>query len=142
MADNHSKEVRSYNMSMIRSKNTKPEIIVRKYLFNHGFRYRLNVKELPGKPDIVLKKYRTVIFINGCFWHGHQGCRYFIIPKTRTDWWTAKIYRTIERDKKEYDLLKKSKWDVIIIWECELKPRKREETLKNLVSHLINKLQV
>lgn len=91
MSDVHSKEVRSYNMSQIKSKNTKPEILVRKFLFAKGLRFRLHDKNLPGKPDIVLKKYKTVIFVDGCFWHGHDKCKYFIIPKTRTDWWLEKI---------------------------------------------------
>jgi len=86
-------------MSQIKGKNTKPEMLVRKFLFSKGFRYRLHVKDLPGKPDIVLPKYITVIFINGCFWHGHKGCRYFVIPKTRTEWWLQKIYDTCFRDK-------------------------------------------
>lgn len=121
MADVHSAAVRSYNMSRIRSGNTKPEILVRKYLFSQGFRYRLHDKALPGKPDIVLKKYKTVIFVHGCFWHAHQGCRYFIIPKTRTEWWIEKLDRNVLRDKKEIGLLKKLGWKVIIVWECELK---------------------
>ena len=86
MTDVHSQETRSYNMSRIKAKDTKPELLVRKYLFCKGFRYRVNVKDLPGKPDIVLPKYKTVIFIHGCFWHGHEGCKYFVIPKTRTEW--------------------------------------------------------
>jgi DNA mismatch endonuclease (patch repair protein) len=87
MPDVHTPEQRSHNMSRIRSKDTKPEMLVRKFLFSLGFRYRLHTKKLPGKPDVVLPKYKTVIFIHGCFWHGHEGCRYFVIPKTRTDWW-------------------------------------------------------
>ena len=98
MADVHSPSVRSYNMSRIKGKNTKPEILVRKFLFAHGFRYRINVKNLPGKPDIVLPKYRTVIFIQGCFWHGHEGCKFFVVPKTRTEWWMDKISHNIEND--------------------------------------------
>ena len=85
--DSHSKEVRSYNMSQIRSINSKPEMLVRKYLFAKGLRYRKNVKTLPGKPDIVLKKYKTVVFINGCFWHGHENCKYFVMPKSNTAYW-------------------------------------------------------
>jgi DNA mismatch endonuclease (patch repair protein) len=90
MTDVHDKETRSYNMSRIRSKGTKPEVLVRKYLFSKGFRYRLNVKNLPGTPDIVLAKYKTAIFIHGCFWHRHEDCKYFIIPKTREEWWLQK----------------------------------------------------
>ena len=98
MADVHSPEVRSYNMSMIKGKNTKPEMVVRKYLHSHGFRFRLHDKRLPGKPDIVLPKYKTVIMVHGCFWHGHEGCRYYIVPKTRTEWWLNKINRNKEVD--------------------------------------------
>ena len=99
--DNHSKKVRSYNMSRIRSTNSKPEDIVRKYLFSKGLRYRKNVKTLPGKPDVVLKKYKTVIFVNGCFWHGHQGCKYFVMPKSNTEYWNKKITGNVERDKND-----------------------------------------
>jgi len=91
MADVHDKQTRSFNMSRIKGKDTKPEMLVRKFLFSKGFRYRLYDKKLPGKPDIVLPKYKTVIFIHGCFWHGHEGCKYFVVPKTRTEWWKAKI---------------------------------------------------
>jgi len=119
-------------MSMIKGKNTKPEILVRKFLYRNGYRYRLNYSKLPGKPDIVLSKYKTVIFINGCFWHGHKGCKYFVVPKTRTEWWLKKINGTIERDKKKMNELKKLGWNVITIWECELKPEKRAKTLNDL----------
>ena len=115
--DVHSKETRHYNMSMIRGKNTKPEIIVRSYLFSRGFRYRINVKKLPGTPDIVLKKYKTVIFINGCFWHGHNGCRKFVLPKTNTEWWLNKIKTNQLRDQQQYNLLENMDWGVIVIWE-------------------------
>ncbi len=98
MTDVHDKATRSYNMSRVRGKDTKPEMLVRKFLFSKGFRYRLHDKKLPGKPDIVLPKYKTVIFINGCFWHGHEGCRYFVVPKTRTEWWMGKITGTQKRD--------------------------------------------
>lgn len=104
MADVHSKKVRSYNMSQIKGKNTKPEMLVRKYLFSEGFRYRLHDKKLLGKPDIVLPKYKTVIFVNGCFWHGHKNCKYFVIPKTRTEFWVSKIQTNIANDKKKKDL--------------------------------------
>lgn len=136
MADVHSKETRSYNMSRIKGKNTKPEILVRKFLFSKGFRYRLNVKNLPGKPDIVLPKYKTVIFIHGCFWHGHEGCRYFVVPKTRTEWWLEKITSNIERDAKNYNELKQTGWIVYIIYECKLKPVLKEDTLNNLIAQL------
>ena len=133
MADVHSKKIRSYNMSKIKGKNTRPEIMVRKFLFSHGFRYRLNVKKLSGKPDIVLSKYRIVIFINGCFWHGHEGCKYFVVPKTRTEWWIDKIQKNKERDFKCEEELLGQNWRVITIWECELKPDKRAQTLEQVL---------
>ena len=136
--DVYSKEQRSYNMSRIRSKDTKPEEIVRKYLFSKGFRYRKNDKRLPGKPDIVLPKYKTCIFVNGCFWHGHQGCRYFVVPKTNTDFWLEKINRNIERDIRNIKTLEKSCWNVMTIWECELKARFKENTLNKLIVNLKN----
>ena len=132
MADVHDADTRSYNMSCVKSKNTKPEIWVRKYLFACGFRYRINVKKLPGTPDIVLPKYKTAIFVNGCFWHGHKNCRYFVIPKTRTEWWLDKINRNIDRDQANILALKKSGWRVITIRECQLKPAIRDDTLLNL----------
>ena len=130
--DIHDKKTRSYNMSRIRGKNTKPEITVRKYLFSKGFRYRKNDRKLPGSPDIVLPKYKTVIFVNGCFWHGHKGCRYFVVPKTNTEFWVNKINTNIERDENKYKTLKDMGWTVIVIWECQLKPEKITETLNNL----------
>lgn len=136
MADVHNKATRSYNMSRIRSKDTKPEMLVRRFLHAHGFRYRLHVKHLPGKPDIVLPKYKTVIFVHGCFWHGHEGCRYFVVPKTRTEWWLDKINSNVGNDAAKRVLLKEAGWDVIQIWECELKRNKREETLLNLLKVL------
>lgn len=137
MTDVHSKEIRSYNMSRIKGKNTKPEILVRKYLFSKGFRFRLNVSSLSGKPDVVLKKYRTIIFINGCFWHGHDGCKYFILPKTRSQWWKDKIQRTQIRDGLNKDILRKSGWNIITIWECQLRKDKREDTLMALENTLL-----
>ena len=119
--DKHSKEVRSYNMSQIHAANTKPEMLVRSYLFARGLRYRKNVKNLPGKPDIVLKKYKTVVFVNGCFWHGHQGCKYFVMPKSNTEYWNAKIFHNIEHDKAVNAELENLGWNVITVWECELK---------------------
>ena len=136
MADKHSKETRSYNMSRIRGKDTKPEEIVRKYLFAHGFRYRKNDSRLPGKPDIVLPKYKTVIFVNGCFWHGHEGCRYFVWPQNNADFWRTKIESNIIRDKINYDTLQKQGWKVILVWECDLKPQKRDSTLAALLSSI------
>ena len=132
--DVHSKETRSFNMSRIKGKNTKPEILVRKYLFSQGLRYRLYSKKLPGRPDIVLQKYHTVIFIHGCFWHGHEGCRYFVVPKTRTEWWLNKINTNRENDRKNCELLKEMKWNVITVWECSLKKKKKESTLNNILN--------
>lgn len=133
MADVHSKETRSYNMSRIKGKDTKPELLVRKFLHKNGFRYRLHVKDLPGKPDIVLPKYKTVIFIHGCFWHGHEGCRFYVVPKTRTEWWLNKINGNTANDTKAESLLQADGWRVIKIWECELKKAMREDTLKNII---------
>ena len=141
MADVHSKEVRSYNMSQIRSKNTKPELLVRKYLFANGFRYRLHQKELPGKPDIVLPKYKTVIFVQGCFWHGHEGCKYYVVPKTKTEWWLNKICGNKDRDRINVERLKSEKWNVIILFECNLKKSNIDETLKIVISNLKKQLQ-
>ena len=135
MADNHSKEVRSRNMSHIRSTNSKPEETVRKYLFSHGFRYRKNVKTLPGKPDIVLSKYKTVIFVNGCFWHKHD-CPRFVWPSSNTDYWIPKIQRNVERDQRNMDSLKETGWNVIIVWECELKKAVAEERLSRLCAEI------
>lgn len=121
MADIKSPEARSYNMSQIRGKDTKPELIVRKFLFKNGFRYRVNNSKLPGKPDIVLARYKTVIFVNGCFWHGHTGCKYFKLPTTNRSFWIKKIARTKEKDLENIENLKISGHKVIIIWECELR---------------------
>lgn len=134
--DVHSKETRSYNMSRIRSKNTKPEEIVRKHLFSLGFRYRKNDKRYPGTPDIVLPKYKTVIFINGCFWHGHSGCKYFVVPKSNTEFWQNKIAANIARDDEKIAQLLGMNWKVITVWECELKPKQRSETLTRLVQQI------
>ncbi len=130
--DVHDKKTRSYNMSRIKGKNTKPEEIVRKYLFSKGFRYRKNDKKLPGTPDIVLPKYKTVIFVNGCFWHGHKDCRYFVVPKTNTDFWLNKINTNIERDKRKQEALKELGWNVIVVWECELKTKFVESALERI----------
>lgn len=137
--DKLSAEQRHRNMAAIHSANTKPEIIVRKYLFSRGFRYRLNHKRLPGHPDIVLRKYRTCIFVNGCFWHGHEGCRYYTIPKTNTEFWINKIRRNQERDLKVQHELASMGWHSIVVWECELKPAKRELTLNSL-AYTLNKI--
>lgn len=136
MADVHSKEVRSYNMSRIKGKNTKPEMLVRKFLHAQGFRYRLHDKKLPGRPDLVLPKYKTVIFIHGCFWHGHDNCKYFVIPKTRTLWWLEKINRNKELDMKSLETLKKMKWKVITVYECDLKGDRFLVTTDRLINEL------
>lgn len=135
MADNHTKEVRSMNMSHIRSKNSKPEEIVRKYLFSQGFRYRKNVKKLPGTPDIVLPKYRTIIFVNGCFWHKHS-CPRFVWPSSNQEYWVPKILGNVERDKKNIALLTDAGWRVIVVWECELRNTGREERLSALCKEI------
>lgn len=135
MADNHSKEVRSINMSHIRSTNSKPEEIVRKYLFAEGFRYRKNVKKLPGCPDIVLPKYKTVIFVNGCFWHKHD-CPRFVWPSSNQDYWRPKILRNVERDNQSRKELETLGWKVITVWECELKKNVLNEALGKLIAEL------
>jgi DNA mismatch endonuclease, patch repair protein len=136
MADVHDALTRSYNMSRIKGKNTKPEIVVRKFLFKNGFRFRLHKKDLPGKPDIVLPRYKTVIFINGCFWHGHQGCKYFVIPKTRTDWWQNKIVQNKNADNYNYAKLTMMGWKVITIFECNLRKEFIDFTLNELITNL------
>lgn len=120
MADTHSKEARSMNMSKIRSKNTKPELIVGKYLFSRGLRYRKNVRDLPGTPDFVFKKFKTVVFVNGCFWHRHD-CGRFVWPSTNTEYWRRKIEANINRDNTNYFLLQEQGWKVLVVWECQLK---------------------
>lgn len=132
MSDRHTHEQRRYNMQQIKGKDTKPEISLRKLLFADGFRYRINDRKLPGKPDIVLKKYNTVIFVNGCFWHGHQNCRYFVVPKTRTEFWTDKIKGNKERDHRNILLLKEAGWNVVTVWECELKKIMIDDTLNKV----------
>lgn len=136
MADNHSKEVRSYNMSRIRSKDTKPEEIVRKYLFSRGFRFRKNDKRYPGHPDIVLPKYKTVIFINGCFWHCHEDCKYYVVPKSNPEYWIPKLDRNRARDVANIDVLRNDGWNVVIVWECELKKSVQQERLEKLCKEI------
>lgn len=130
--DKLNKEQRHRCMSAIKSKDTKPELLVRKFLFSRGFRYRLNHSRLPGHPDIVLRKYRTVIFVNGCFWHGHQGCKYFVLPKTNVEFWSAKIESNQKRDVDEQRQLASMGWHCITVWECQLKPKIRQKTLEAL----------
>lgn len=134
--DVHNKETRSYNMSRIKGRKTKPEEIVAKYLFSQGFRYRRNVKKLPGTPDIVLKKYKTVIFVNGCFWHMHEGCKYFVWPKDNSEFWKNKLLANKERDEKEKKGIEELGWKVIVVWECQLKKAERERTLNWLIEKI------
>ena len=132
MADVFSPEKRSAVMSKIKGKDTVIEILVRKYLFANGFRFRKNVATMPGKPDIVLKKYKTVVFVHGCFWHGHENCKQFRLPKTRTEFWEKKISQNIERDKRTKEILEKENWNVLILWECELE-KNFESTMETLI---------
>lgn len=136
MSDVHTNEQRSYNMSRIRSTDTKPEMLVRKFLHAQGYRYTLHDKKLPGRPDIVLPKHRTVIFIHGCFWHGHANCKYYVVPKTRTEWWLHKINTNKTNDAKAVKALKKEGWKIITVWECKLKPGKMEKTLLSLMDKI------
>ncbi|WP_185218734.1 very short patch repair endonuclease [Sphingobacterium mizutaii] len=138
MADVHSKEVRSYNMSQVKGKDTKPELLVRRFLFSNGLRYRLYDKKLSGKPDIVLPKYKTVIFIHGCFWHGHENCKYSTLPKTRTQFWSDKIEGNKQRDKNNIEQLINKGWNVLIVYGCELKKDKQELTLNKILNNIQN----
>lgn len=137
MVDVHNRKTRSFNMSRIRSKNTSPELLVRKFLFGKGFRYKLHDRMLPGKPDIVLPKYKTVIFVHGCFWHGHEGCQYFVIPKTRRKWWVEKIMRNRQLDSEHNKELKHLGWKIITIFECKLKPGKRDKSLNQIETRVM-----
>ena len=136
MTDVHNQQTRSYNMSRIKGRDTKPEMLVRKTLFSNGFRYRLHVKKLSGKPDIVLPKLKTVIFVHGCYWHGHENCRYFVLPKTRTDWWLEKINGNKIRDEKNRKNLMRDGWKIITVFECELKKERRMKTLSAIIRKL------
>lgn len=124
-------------MASIHAKGTKPELLVRHWLWNHGYRYRLNVKSVPGSPDIVMRKYRTAIFVNGCFWHGHEECGKYSLPKTNTDFWMAKVKRNKERDQRNYKDLHDAGWRVIVIWECQLKKTNIETTMHG-VEHVLS----
>ena len=132
MSDVLNPQQRHRCMSHIRSKATKPEILVRKWLWSHGYRYRLNVKSVPGKPDIVMRKYRTAIFVNGCFWHGHEGCKQFVLPKTNTEFWQNKIEANLSRDQKNYDTLINAGWQVIVLWQCKLTKQELEPTMQSV----------
>ena len=135
--DNLTPDQRKKNMQHIRSDNTKIETILRKALWDKGYRYRKNYKELPGKPDIVLPKYKTVIFVNGCFWHQHPGCKSAALPETNRDYWKAKLQRNVERDAVQIRQLEEMGWYVIVLWECEISSKsKRKERLISLVNEI------
>ncbi|MCR5827242.1 MAG: very short patch repair endonuclease [Bacteroidales bacterium] len=136
MSDIHTPDQRHRNMAAIHSASTKPELRLRHSLWHHGFRYLVNDKRLPGSPDIILPKYRTAIFVHGCFWHGHQGCRHYTIPKTNTDFWRAKVARNQERDQKVWRQLETKGWFVIIVWECQLKKAKLQETIEAVAAEI------
>lgn len=138
MADPVSKEKRSEIMSHVTGKETKPEIMVRKYLFARGLRYRKNVKLLPGTPDIVFPKYKTVVFVNGCFWHGHKECKYSHLPSTNLEYWEKKIADNLERDERKIRELEELGYRVLIVWQCQLKPNVKIETLETLYHNIVN----
>ena len=135
--DIHDSKTRSYNMSCIKGKRTKPEEIVARYLFSQGFRYRRNVRSLPGTPDIVLKKYNTVIFVNGCFWHMHENCRYSVMPENHKEFWAEKLLKNKERDDKKKRQLEQMGWNVIVVWECQLKGEEKLPALEKLKSDVL-----
>ena len=138
MADVHTRQTRHYNMTQIRSTDTKPEIIVRSFLFSKGLRFRKNDKRYPGRPDIVLPKYKTIVFINGCFWHSHANCRESSVPETNKEYWEPKLKRTQKRDKTNINSLENSGWNVIVVWECELKKVVRLNSLEKLYMQIIS----
>ena len=140
MADTLTKEKRSWNMSRIRGKDTQVEVKVRKYLFSKGFRYRKNVTDLPGKPDIVLPKYKTVVFIHGCFWHRHPGCKYSYTPKSNIEFWEKKFSANVKNDDIKKKQLEDDGWRVIVLWECDVE-RRFEQTMEKLVSELLETSQ-
>lgn len=129
---------RSENMARVKNKNTKPEIYLRKLLWHRGFRYRINYKQLPGSPDIFIPRYNTTIFVNGCFWHMHENCKYSSIPKTNRDFWEKKLKSNVKRDAKNYDELKKLGFNVIVVWQCEINKMKSDESiLENIINEII-----
>jgi DNA mismatch endonuclease (patch repair protein) len=134
--DRISPEKRSWNMSRIKSKDTTPERIVRSFLHRNGFRFKLHVKDLPGKPDIVLPKYKTVVFVNGCFWHAHEGCKWFVPPKSNSEFWQKKFAYNVERDLQNYEKLKTLGWRVILVWECEIRHGDAATRLKTLAHQI------
>jgi len=127
-------------MSKIRSKNTKPELLVRRFLFSKGLRFRLHQPTLPGRPDIVLKKFNSIVLVNGCFWHGHDDCKYFSMPKSREDYWIPKIKNNILKDEEMTGKLRKLGWNVFTIWECQLKENKADKTLTALVDKILGSI--
>ena len=129
-------------MSRIRSVSTKPELLLRHAIWRRGFRYRVNAKNLPGRPDIVLPKYRTVVFVHGCFWHGHKGCKVYSVPKTNTEFWLAKVARNQERDQEVWRKLEAKGWSVIIVWECQLKKANLEETIDRVAEEIVRNGEV
>lgn len=137
MTDRMTKAQRSRCVAAIRGKNTRPEMVVRRFLFAHGLRYRIHVSSLPGTPDMVFPKYRTVIFINGCFWHGHQGCKHSHLPQTNYEFWSNKIMRNITRDAEVVQQLQSMGYTVITVWECQLQPRRQRATLYMLLRHFL-----
>lgn len=137
MADCHTKEQRSRNMASIHSVSTKPELRLRHALWYQGFRYRVNDKRLPGRPDIVLPKYRTVIFVHGCFWHGHKDCKYYTVPQTNTEFWMAKVARNQERDQEVWRKLEAKGWSVVIVWECQLKKANLDDTVARVSAEIV-----
>lgn len=142
MADTMTPEQRSRCMAAVKGRDTKPEMVVRKYLFSRGLRFRVQVRKLPGNPDIVLTKYKTVIFVDGCFWHGHEGCKYFRLPKSNVDFWKEKIERNIARDTRCETELKALGWHVIRVWECEIRAVSgREEYLTSLYKRIVKPIQ-
>ncbi|WP_271783689.1 very short patch repair endonuclease [Aquimarina algiphila] len=139
MSDVHSKKIRSYNMSQINGKDTKPEMLVRKFLHSNGFRFKLHDKNLPGKPDIVLPKYKTIVEVQGCYWHAHQNCKYFKLPKSNTEFWKNKISDNVKRDNENHKKLNELGWNLIIIWECQLKPKSIQTILNSNLLETIKK---
>ena len=134
--DVHDKKTRSKNMAAIKGKDTKPELAVRRYLHNKGLRYILHNKELPGKPDLTLKRYNSVVFVNSCFWHRHKKCKKAVMPKSNVDFWREKLEKNVLRDKKNINLLKKQGWNVLLFWECELRDDERLSGLyRSIISH-------
>ena len=136
MADCFTKEQRHLNMASIRSGSTTPELQLRRSLWRQGFRYRINDKRLPGRPDIVFSKYRTVVFVHGCFWHGHKDCKYYTVPKTNTEFWVAKVARNQERDQEVWRKLEAKGWNVIIVWECQLKKAVLDDTVNRVAAEI------